>query len=156
MSKWSAWYKPQRTFTLLPARSPCPKAASGALFAVLAGKIEVYKTIDGVERRLGWRLPGSIFGEVRKRNRRLAQGPPGSISGGDSQAAPIREKSVMHLESSGSENALINANATAGTTRDRTVRQDHLGDLNKFLADRATLARGLSRGQARAGQSLKK
>jgi len=25
---------------------------------------------------------------------------------GDSQAAPIREKSVMHLESSGSENAL--------------------------------------------------
>src|SRR5262252_9596530 len=35
-----------------------------ALFAVLAGKMEVIKQIDGVERRLGWRLPGTIFGEV--------------------------------------------------------------------------------------------
>ena len=35
-----------------------------ALFAVLSGKIEVIKTIDGVERRLGWRIPGTIFGEV--------------------------------------------------------------------------------------------
>jgi thioredoxin reductase (NADPH) len=35
-----------------------------ALFAVLAGKVEVVKLIDGVERRLGWRLPGTIFGEV--------------------------------------------------------------------------------------------
>ena len=30
----------------------------------LSGKIEVVKTIDGVERRLGWRMPGTIFGEV--------------------------------------------------------------------------------------------
>ena len=35
-----------------------------ALYAVLAGKIEVVKTIDGIERRLGWRVPGAIFGEV--------------------------------------------------------------------------------------------
>jgi thioredoxin reductase (NADPH) len=35
-----------------------------ALFAVIAGKFEVVKLIDGVERRLGWRLPGTIFGEV--------------------------------------------------------------------------------------------
>jgi thioredoxin reductase (NADPH) len=35
-----------------------------ALFAVLAGKIEVVKLIDGVERTLGWRVPGTIFGEV--------------------------------------------------------------------------------------------
>jgi thioredoxin reductase (NADPH) len=35
-----------------------------ALFAVLSGKIEVIKTIDGVERGLGWRIPGAIFGEV--------------------------------------------------------------------------------------------
>ena len=35
-----------------------------ALFAVLTGKIEVIKTYDGVERRLGWRNPGTIFGEV--------------------------------------------------------------------------------------------
>jgi thioredoxin reductase (NADPH) len=35
-----------------------------ALFAVLSGKIQVIKTFDGVERTLGWRLPGTIFGEV--------------------------------------------------------------------------------------------
>jgi thioredoxin reductase (NADPH) len=35
-----------------------------ALYAVVAGKIEVLKLIDGVERTLGWRKPGTIFGEV--------------------------------------------------------------------------------------------
>lgn len=35
-----------------------------ALFAVLSGKIEVVKQFDGVLRTLGWRLPGTIFGEV--------------------------------------------------------------------------------------------
>jgi thioredoxin reductase (NADPH) len=41
-----------------------PEGGERALFAVLTGKIEVVKTIDGIERRLGWRLPGTIFGEV--------------------------------------------------------------------------------------------
>ncbi len=35
-----------------------------ALYAVLSGKIEVVKLFDGIERRLGWRIPGTIFGEV--------------------------------------------------------------------------------------------
>src|SRR5258706_9438296 len=35
-----------------------------ALYAVLTGKIEVVKLIDGIERTLGWRAPGTIFGEV--------------------------------------------------------------------------------------------
>ena len=35
-----------------------------ALYAVLAGKIEVVKLFDGIERALGWRVPGTIFGEV--------------------------------------------------------------------------------------------
>jgi thioredoxin reductase (NADPH) len=35
-----------------------------ALYAVLAGKIEVVKLFDGIERTLGWRVPGTIFGEV--------------------------------------------------------------------------------------------
>src|SRR5262245_46173602 len=35
-----------------------------ALFAVLAGKIEVTKRTDGIERTIGWRVPGKIFGEV--------------------------------------------------------------------------------------------
>ena len=35
-----------------------------ALYAVLTGKIEVVKQFDGIERTLGWRVPGTIFGEV--------------------------------------------------------------------------------------------
>jgi thioredoxin reductase (NADPH) len=38
--------------------------AERALFAVLAGKMEVVKLFDGVERTLGWRVPGAIFGEL--------------------------------------------------------------------------------------------
>jgi len=41
-----------------------PEGGDRALYAVLTGKIEVVKLFDGVERRLGWRLPGTIFGEV--------------------------------------------------------------------------------------------
>jgi thioredoxin reductase (NADPH) len=35
-----------------------------ALYAVLSGLVEVVKLFDGVERTLGWRRAGSIFGEV--------------------------------------------------------------------------------------------
>jgi thioredoxin reductase (NADPH) len=35
-----------------------------ALFAVLSGCLEVVKLFDGVERRLGLRKPGNLFGEV--------------------------------------------------------------------------------------------
>jgi thioredoxin reductase (NADPH) len=35
-----------------------------ALYAVISGKIEVVKLVDGIERTLGWRVPGNIFGEV--------------------------------------------------------------------------------------------
>jgi thioredoxin reductase (NADPH) len=35
-----------------------------ALFVVLEGKIEVTKLFDGIERTIGWRQPGQIFGEV--------------------------------------------------------------------------------------------
>src|ERR1043166_8617769 len=59
-----------------------------ALFAVLSGKIEVVKTIDGVERRLGWRVPGTIFGEVP-----MALGTP--FPGGYRAAEPSR---VMRVE----------------------------------------------------------
>src|SRR5258708_27717779 len=41
-----------------------PEGGERALFAVLSGKIEVVKLFGGIERRLGWRLPGTIFGET--------------------------------------------------------------------------------------------
>jgi thioredoxin reductase (NADPH) len=35
-----------------------------ALFVVLEGAIEVIKLVDGIERKIGTRLPGKLFGEV--------------------------------------------------------------------------------------------
>ena len=59
-----------------------------ALFAVLSGKIEVVKLFDGIERTLGWRLPGTIFGEVP-----IAFGTP--FPGGYRAAEPSR---VMRVD----------------------------------------------------------
>ena len=59
-----------------------------ALFAVISGKIEVVKRFDGVERRLGWRIPGAIFGEVP-----IALGAP--FPGGYRASEPSR---VMRVE----------------------------------------------------------
>ncbi|HYZ46641.1 MAG TPA: FAD-dependent oxidoreductase [Actinomycetota bacterium] len=41
-----------------------PEGGDRALYAVLDGRIEVVKLVDGIERTLGWRVPGQIFGEV--------------------------------------------------------------------------------------------
>jgi thioredoxin reductase (NADPH) len=41
-----------------------PEGGERALYAVLSGKIQVVKLIDGVEKTLGWRPPGTIFGEI--------------------------------------------------------------------------------------------
>ena len=60
-----------------------------ALFAVLSGKIEVVKLFDGIERTLGWRVPGTIFGEVP-----IALGTP--FYGGYRASEPSR---VMRVES---------------------------------------------------------
>jgi thioredoxin reductase (NADPH) len=59
-----------------------------ALFAVLTGKIEVVKTFDGIQRTLGWRMPGTIFGEVP-----IALGTP--FPGGYRAAEPSR---VMRVD----------------------------------------------------------
>jgi thioredoxin reductase (NADPH) len=65
-----------------------PEGGERALYAVLSGRIEVVKTFDGVERRLGFRLPGTIFGEVP-----LALGTP--FPGGYRALEPTR---VMRVE----------------------------------------------------------
>ena len=49
---------------LAPGEFAVPEGGDRALYAVLAGKIEVVKLVDGIERTLGWRVPGTIFGEV--------------------------------------------------------------------------------------------
>jgi thioredoxin reductase (NADPH) len=50
--------------TLLPGEYAADEGAERALFAVLEGRIEATRLVDGVERVLGERHPGDIFGEV--------------------------------------------------------------------------------------------
>ena len=73
---------------LRPGEFAVHEGGERALFAVLSGKIEVVKHFDGVERTLGWRLPGTIFGEVP-----LAFATP--FPGGYRAAEPSR---VMRVE----------------------------------------------------------
>ena len=71
-----------------PGEFAVPEGGERALFAVLDGNIEVVKTFDGVERTLGWRKPGTIFGEVP-----IALGTP--FPGGYRAAEPSR---VMRVD----------------------------------------------------------
>jgi len=73
---------------LSPGEWAVPEGGERAVFGVLAGKIEVVKRIDGVERTLGWRLPATIFGEVP-----MTLGSP--FPGGYRAAEPSR---VLRLE----------------------------------------------------------
>lgn len=49
---------------LEPGEYAVHEGGERALFVVLSGKIEVVKLVDGVERQLGWRGPGAVFGEI--------------------------------------------------------------------------------------------
>ena len=49
---------------LLPGEYAAHEGASRALFGILSGRIEAVKHQDGVDRVVGERLPGAIFGEV--------------------------------------------------------------------------------------------
>jgi thioredoxin reductase (NADPH) len=60
----SDWRRHPPTCISKPGEYAVHEGAERALYAVLAGKIEVVKLVDGIERTLGWRLPGAIFGEV--------------------------------------------------------------------------------------------
>src|SRR3954452_20369786 len=50
--------------TLVPGEFAAQEGDERALFALLEGSIEAVRTVDGVERVVGTRQPGDIFGEV--------------------------------------------------------------------------------------------
>jgi thioredoxin reductase (NADPH) len=50
--------------SLVAGEYAAPEGAERALFAVLEGRIEPTRLVDGIERVLGERLPGDVFGEV--------------------------------------------------------------------------------------------
>ena len=94
-----------------------------ALFAVLTGKMEVVKTIDGIERTLGWRLPGTIFGEVP-----IALGTP--FPGGYRAAEPSR---VMRVD-------IQQYYAIAAVSKDISVKvsalaRERIGGLQSIAAE---------------------
>jgi thioredoxin reductase (NADPH) len=49
---------------LQPGEYAAPQGSGRALFAVLDGQIEAVRSVDGIERIVGERRPGDIFGEV--------------------------------------------------------------------------------------------
>ena len=50
--------------TLAPGEYAAHEGSERALFAVLEGRIEPVKLVDGIERVVGERRPGDVFGEV--------------------------------------------------------------------------------------------
>ena len=102
-----------------------------ALFAVLSGKIEVVKMIDGVERTLGWRAPGSIFGEVP-----ITLGTP--FPGGYRAAEPSR---VMRVDPP--QYYAVAAASKDFSVKVGTLARERLGGLQSIAAEphkpRATL-----------------
>jgi thioredoxin reductase (NADPH) len=100
-----------------------PEGGERALYAVLSGKIEVLKTIDGIVRRLGWRLPGTIFGEVQ-----ITLGTP--FPGGYRAVEPSR---VMRVD-------IQQYYATAAASMDFSLKigalaRERLGGLQSIAAE---------------------
>jgi thioredoxin reductase (NADPH) len=100
-----------------------PEGGERALYAVLSGKIEVVKAIDGVERGLGWRVPGTIFGEVP-----LALGAP--FPGGYRASEPSR---VMRLEAP--QYYTLAASSPEFATKMGALARERLGGLQAIAAE---------------------
>ena len=94
-----------------------------ALFAVLSGKIEVVKMIDGIERHLGWRVPGAIFGEVP-----IALGSP--FPGGYRAAEPSR---VMRVDLQ--EYYTMAAASKDVSTKVSALARERIGGLQSIAAE---------------------
>jgi thioredoxin reductase (NADPH) len=103
-----------------------PEGGERALFAVLSGRIEVVKTFDGIERRLGFRLPGTIFGEVP-----MALGTP--FPGGYRAVEPSR---VMRIDPA--QYYAIAAIAPEISLRVSALARERMGGLQSITAEPPT------------------
>ena len=108
---------------LNPGEFAVHEGGERALFAVLSGKIEVIKTFDGVERRLGWRNPGAIFGEVP-----IALGT--AFPGGYRAAEPSR---VMRIDVQ--EYYAIAATSKDFSEKVSALARERLGGLQSLAAE---------------------
>ncbi len=101
-----------------------PEGGERAIFGVLAGKIEVVKRIDGVERTLGWRAPGTMFGEVP-----MTLGSP--FPGGYRAAEPSR---VLRLEPA--QYYAIAAATPEVALKVAALARERIGGLQSIAAER--------------------
>ncbi len=106
--------------TLAPGEYAVHEGGERALFAVLEGRIEPVKQVDGIDRVVGVRHPGDIFGEVP-----IALGTVFPV--GFRAAEPSR---VMRIEAH-------DYHAVAAVARDLVK------ELGRLAADRMTGGRGL-------------
>ena len=100
-----------------------PEGGERALYAVLSGKIEVIKTIDGIERRLGWRVPGTIFGEVP-----LALGTPFPGGYRAAEASRVMRVDVQHYYALAAASKDISLKVSA-------LARERLGGLQTITAE---------------------
>jgi thioredoxin reductase (NADPH) len=108
---------------LSPGEFAAHEGEQGALFVVVSGRIEVVKTIDGIERRIGWRLPGVIFGEVP-----ITLGMP--FPGGYRATEPSR---VMRIEVQ--QYYALSAVSTEVAQRVNALARERLGGLQAIAAE---------------------
>jgi thioredoxin reductase (NADPH) len=94
-----------------------------ALYAVIAGKIEVVKLVDGIERTLGWRVPGAIFGEVP-----LTLGTP--FPGGYRASMPSR---VMRIDAQ--QYYAVAATAPDVSLKVSALARERIGGLQGIAAE---------------------
>jgi thioredoxin reductase (NADPH) len=94
-----------------------------AFYAVISGKLEVVKLFDGVARTLGWRVPGTIFGEVP-----LALGSP--FPAGYRAAEPSR---VLCLDVR--QYYTVAAAAPDFATKMGALAQERIGGLQKISSE---------------------
>jgi thioredoxin reductase (NADPH) len=73
---------------LAPGEFAVHEGGERAFYAVVQGRIEVVKRVEGVERTIGWRAPGQIFGEIP-----IVFGVP--FQGGFRASEPSR---VLHMD----------------------------------------------------------
>src|SRR6266581_5193170 len=61
---WDRLARVSADISLMPGEYAAHEGDERALFAVLEGRIEPVKLVDGIERVVGERRPGDVFGEV--------------------------------------------------------------------------------------------
>jgi thioredoxin reductase (NADPH) len=94
-----------------------------ALFAVLAGKMEVVKVVNGSERRLGWRVPGTIFGEVP-----IALGTPFPGAYRAAEPSRVMRVALQHYYA-------IAAASTAVSTKVGALARERIGGLQGIFSE---------------------